>query len=129
MHKFSSKIRILIFALILIKLAGQSSSAANLSFSGGNGGPLTITLSSSVSFTTTTRSNNGLVIGIPSLGNLFNPHFPSISSSSLITINGQFQGKPDYINSGYTAGDLAAIDVYFYNYNISFFNKLLFFII
>ena len=94
----------------------SASGQANLSFSGGNGGLLTIGLSAPVQYTITSLP----IASVPSFvftgaGNLFSTH-PSITGSINYSINGVGAYALTRINSGVSLGQISPTDIYFYGF-------------
>jgi hypothetical protein len=77
-------------AAVLVLLCGSARAAAILNFSGGNGTPLTLTLSQPVAYTITssTPTLNGPWFVFQNVGNVFGGGFDSGSSTITYSING-----------------------------------------
>ncbi len=95
---------------------GVSTSAygqANLSFSGGSGTPLTITLNQTVTFTiTTAAANTGVVF--QGVGDIFAGGMYRASGSIPYQVDSGFALSLAGFESGFTAGSITAMDVFAY---------------
>jgi len=104
------KLYVPVFVLCFSKL-----SATYITFSGGNGSPLTITFPSSVTFNVTGNSITSGIYVIRGLGLSGSSIYGSVSSTVNISKNGGSSlGVPDSISSLYGNSDLQSTDVYFY---------------
>ena len=104
----------LIAALVLV--AGSARGQANLSFSGGNGSPFSLTLNQPVDFTITTTFGNGSgpFFIFQNVGNLFNQLGSSVSGNITFSINGGANQPITDIDSGTSGGDVGPNDMYIY---------------
>ena len=92
----------------------SASGQANLSFSGGLGGLLTIGLSAPVQYTITSSPTSGAPIFVfTGAGNLFST-LPVFTGSINYSINGVGAFALTQIGSGFSIGTIAAIDIYFF---------------
>lgn len=104
-------------ALLLTAAVPAQAVSEYLTFTGGNGTPLSITFTTPLSFTITAdpEGQNAPCFNIAELGDLFNAGWPSATSTLQYTINGGAAITPDTINSGWAGGGVAGTDVYFYS--------------
>lgn len=104
-------LQILIATIIVLAIYIPAAKAeANLTFSGGGGAPLSITLQSSVSYTLTSACRNPVPI-FKAVGNPFANSFPLVSGSMTYSINGGAARPLTVANSGITFGDIAPNDI------------------
>jgi hypothetical protein len=107
----------LIFAVIAV-LAISISAAfgqANLTFSGGNGTPLSITLQQSVSYTITSACPSSPIFIFDEAGNPFNFSFPPGISTMTFSINGGTSRPITNANSGFSGDSVTTPnDIYVY---------------
>lgn len=88
---------------------------ANLSFSGGNGIPLTMTLQQSVQYTINSVPTTGAPAFVfVGLGNLF-PSLPSFTGSITYSVNGAGAFSLTQIGSGFTGGNISSTDAFLFN--------------
>lgn len=87
---------------------------ANLTFSGGLGAPLTLTLNSPVTYTITVSNNHAPIFLFQGVGNAFNNSSPAVSGTITFTIDGGAAQTFTTMNSGNVNGSRAANDVYTY---------------
>lgn len=111
----NTRIRALVSMLALftlIALVPVAYGQADLTFTGGNGTPLTTTLTRSVSYTVTTAgcgSGNGPFFDFDEVGNTF-PSSQPISGTIVYSVNGGASQTLTYQESNYTGGDVSAND-------------------
>ena len=98
----------------LTVLPQKAGAQANLTFSGGSGTPLTMTIAAPFTYTITTTSPVAPFFVFQGVGNPFLATFPSATTTMTFSINGGAAQTIDGINSGVTGGSLAADDVYIY---------------
>ena len=100
--------------------AAPSSSAlaqANLSFSGGSGAPLTLTLSGDVSYTITgtVAPGNGPIIAFDGVGDFTANSFLSVAGDLTFSVNGGGPLTLDTLRSGFQGGSITADDAYLFS--------------
>lgn len=122
--KMKLKLQILIAAIIVFAFYVPPAEAqANVTFSGGNGTPLTITLQRSVLYTINNAACEGSNIRprfiLDEASNAFDSSFPSATGTINYTVlsTGNSQGF-DVVNSGINFGAITANDIYFYNQGV-----------
>ena len=105
----------LLFTLAAIATPMFSASAqANLSFSGGGGNPLAITLAGPVNYTiTSVPSVTSPFFVFAGVGNLFGA-FPVVSGSITYSVNGAGSFALTQAASGFVSATVAANDMYFF---------------
>ena len=107
-------------AVLGLATLGASDARAQgmLTFSGGNGAPLTLTLNAPVTYVITTAADayNGPSFNFQGVGNVFHLSNVGTAASGTIafTINGRAAQTVNTLNSGYGYGDLTAADAYIY---------------
>jgi hypothetical protein len=87
---------------------------ADLTFSGGSGAPLQLTLLESISYTVTASgsANDAPVFVFAGVGNIFSNSFPSATGSMAFSINGGALNPMTTVNSGVASFDVVANDLY-----------------
>ena len=98
----------------LTVLPQKAGAQANLTFSGGSGTPLTMTIASPITYTiiTSVGGGDGPVFAFQGVGNVIGYAFPPVTATMTFSINGGAAQTINAINSGYTGGSLTADDVY-----------------
>lgn len=107
----------LILALFLAAAAGTSAfGQAALTFSGGNGTPLSVTLSSPVSYVLTgvAAANAGPAFVFDGLGDVFTNTGVTAGGSISYSVNGTAGSALNRLGSGTAANDVTADDAYFF---------------
>ena len=99
--------------------ASRTHAQANLSFTGGNGTPLTLTLANTVTYTvTSTTANSGPgqapFFTFTGVGNYFDG--VNLSGTIRFSINGQAY-PISRLDSGYTGGNTQPADAYIYSFS------------
>ena len=97
--------------------ASHACAQARLTFSGGLGAPLHLTLNAPVTYmiTTATASGNAPLFDFQGVGNLFgNGNSPAVSGTVTFTINGAAAQTFATLASGFTGGSQAASDAYIF---------------
>lgn len=97
---------------LLIFLGVSANGQADLSFSGGNGSPITMTLNMSVSYTITANAGTAPIFIFEDVGNIFGGAAATVTGTITYTINGGSPFSLDYMNSGVTVGSVTPNDVY-----------------
>lgn len=97
-------------------LVGTAAHAqANLTFTGGNGTPLTLSLSTPVSYTVTQADSNiALTFLFKGVGNPTNGAFPTVTGNITFRVNNGADRTITNLRSGFTGGVIAANDLYIY---------------
>lgn len=98
----------------LTVLPQKAGAQANLTFSGGSGTPLTMTIAAPITYTITTTSPVAPIFAFQGVGNPFLDTLPSVTATMTFSINGGAAQTINGINSGYTGGSLATNDVYIF---------------
>jgi hypothetical protein len=98
----------------LTVLPQKAGAQANLTFSGGSGTPLTMTIAAPITYTITTTSPVAPFFIFQGVGDLFLTDTPSVTGTVTFSINGGAAQTIDIIGSGVTGGSLAADDVYIF---------------
>lgn len=102
-------------ALTLLGIAALPHTAqaqANLTFSGGSGSPLTMTLTAPLNYTITSAASNAPLFVFQGVGNPFLTVGWSVTGTVTFSINGGVARTVTFINSGAARGNVAANDVY-----------------
>jgi hypothetical protein len=88
--------------------------AVPISFSGGSGSPLSMTLPYPVSYTITADHSpfHGPVFVFDSVGDLFGNSFPAVTGTISFSIDGGLPLALDYVNSGVFVGSISGDDIY-----------------
>jgi hypothetical protein len=110
------KLRFLIATVIVLAVYIPAQAQANLTFSGGNGTPLSITLRQSVTYTVN-NTQCAPVISSPvfvfdEVGNPFLNNFASFTGTITFSINGGTAQSIIAGNSGFVNGNITANDIY-----------------
>ena len=111
------KLRFLITALFVLAIYIPAARAqANLTFSGGNDTPLTITLQQSVSYTITNSncSADGPIFIFDEAGNPFSGSGPLVNGTMTFSINGGTAQSVSNSNSGVAANNVTPNDIFVY---------------
>jgi hypothetical protein len=95
---------LLAVAVAFVLVSGSARGQANLTFSGGNGSPLSLTLNEPVVYTVTTGFSVGPFFIFQSVGDLFHGWGGDVGGTIGFTINGGASYVIYTINSGVTAG-------------------------
>lgn len=96
--------------------APAANAQANLVFSGGNGTPLTLNLTTPVTYTLTGSgvSNSAPFFIIQNFGNPFNNALPAVTGSITFRINGGAVQTLTNINTGFVGTGVTTSDAYLY---------------
>jgi len=106
--------RLLLTMAALVAPLFSASAQANLSFSGGSGIPLAMTLSGPVQYTITSVPTAGLTAFVfTGAGNLFGT-LPSFTGSINYSVNGAGAFALTQIGSGFASASIAANDMYLF---------------
>ena len=108
----------LLAAILGLATLGTSHACAQaqLTFSGGLGTPLTLTLNAPVVYAITrvgVASSSPFFI-FQGVGNVFNTYFPNVTSTLTFTINGGSAQTIDSAGSGFATGSIASTDAIVY---------------
>jgi len=110
------KLQFLIAAVFVLMIYIPTVQAqANLTFSGGNGTPLSTTLQRSITYTTTTDCIFSPFFVFQGVGNVFPLSYLEVTGTISYSINGGFARPINRVNSGLSGGVLSENDVYIYN--------------
>lgn len=101
----------------LFTAAPSAHAQANLTFTGGNNAPLTLSLASPITYTVTATApaQNGPGFVLQGVGNLFGSSFFSLTGNISFRVNGGTVRTIDLITSGQTNGAVTPTDVYFFS--------------
>jgi hypothetical protein len=110
---------LLAVAATFVLVSGSARGQANLTFSGGNGSPLSLTLSQPVVYTITTGFSVGPFFIFQNVGDLFHHMGPAVVGNIGFTINGGANYHMDTISSGQNVGVVTANDVYIYGESLA----------
>ena len=103
------------FGLTALFAASPTAHAqANLTFTGGSGTPLTLTLAAPVSYTVTAAGTTAPLLLFQGTGNVFNFSFPSVTGTITYRINNGAMQTISTINSGFAGNAVAATDTYIF---------------
>jgi hypothetical protein len=105
---------LLTVAATFVLLSGSARGQANLTFSGGNGSPLSLTLNQPVVYTITTGFSVGPFFIFQNVGNPFNGAGGTVLGTISFTINGGASQVIYTINSGVNVGVVTANDLYIF---------------
>lgn len=105
---------LLAVAAAFVLVSGSARGQANLSFSGGNGSPLSLTLSQPVVYTITTGFSVGPFFIFQNVGDPFHHLGSAVVGNIRFTINGGANYFMDTINSGENVGVVTANDLYIF---------------
>ncbi len=109
---FMRTILCLILFFATVGLSHSAHGQATLTFSGGLGTPLTLTLSQPVTYTLTSSSDAfGPLFLFNGVGNLFAGSFPAVTGTITHSLNGASGTTFRNLNSGQTGNSLATNDV------------------
>ena len=106
-----------VFALLAVLAVSCTTghSQAHLSFSGGSGSPLTLSLAQTITYTITNpRTSDAPLFVFEDLGNLFQNGQYIVNSTITFSRNGGEALTITTVNSGISSFDLSANDVYMY---------------
>jgi hypothetical protein len=103
---------LLAVGVALVLASGSARGQANLTFTGGNGSPLSLTLSQPVVYTITTGFSVGPFFIFQNVGDVFHHMGPAVVGNIRFTINGGSNYFIDTIISGQNVGVVTANDVY-----------------
>jgi hypothetical protein len=98
----------------LTVLPQKAGAQANLTFSGGSGTPLTMTIAAPITYTITTTSPVAPIFVFQGVGNPFLDILPSVTATMTFSINGGAAQTINGINSGVTGGSVATNDVWIF---------------
>ncbi len=107
---------LLAVSLLAAPLASVSAQA-NLNFSGGNGSPLIITLSTPVQYTITTSFSAPEFVFVGT-GNVFTTALPAFTGSMNFSVNGVGAYGLTQIGSGVLVGDLTPTDAFLFGFDV-----------
>ncbi len=105
---------LLAVAVASVLVSGSARGQANLTFSGGNGSPLSLTLSQPVVYTITTGFNVGPFFIFQNVGDPFHHLGSTVVGNIRFTINGGASQVLYTMNSGENVGVVTANDLYIY---------------
>ncbi len=102
-------------ALSVLVLSGPAAHAqANLSFTGGSGSPLTLTLAAPVNYTVTTTASRAPLFVFQSVGDLFGGNSSFVTGALTYRINGGAAQTITTIGSGASSGSVTPNDIYIF---------------
>jgi len=95
-------------AALLLAFTGSARGQAWLSFSGGSGTPLTLTLAQPVTYVTTTNVGAGFApyFAFDEVGNAFGMSYPTVTGTMTFQVNGGAAQSLTQINSGWPGGPM-----------------------
>jgi hypothetical protein len=106
---------LLAIAAAFVLVSGSARGQANLTFSGGNGSPLSLTLNQPVVYTITTGFSVGPFFIFQNVGNPFHGAGDGgLHGNISFTINGGASQEIDIMNSGVNVGVVTANDLYIF---------------